>query len=246
MDTMTHLHVFMQTVKKGLDREVSEGSKHNDSLMAVMADIRDIRKKINYVSDITNSHRKCVEVLKKHGIDMFGAKIAEKNIQDFLEELPLTWEAVVKKMFQKKEEILPLQIASIDSLKSELDEFYLSIRKFRGDFRANAPFKSFDDSDEAFVKIESYSSQLDELVTRTKRFLELEELFELQHAIYPEIDETRIEIQYLKNIWNFKSSLQNRLNQWSMYLWKDVDTDNLESSTKKLRKQLKELGNSLM
>ena len=41
----------------------------------------------------------------------------------------------MKKTIKTKEDILPLQMASVDSLKVKLDSFYLSIREFRGDFR---------------------------------------------------------------------------------------------------------------
>jgi len=36
-----------------------------------------------------------------------GPTINGRNLQDFLEEAPMAWEAVVKKTFKKKEEILP-------------------------------------------------------------------------------------------------------------------------------------------
>lgn len=33
--------------------------------------------------------------------------------QDFLEEAPMSWDALVKKTFRKKEEILPMQMAEV-------------------------------------------------------------------------------------------------------------------------------------
>ena len=38
-----------------------------------------------------------------------------------------------KRRFKRKEEILPMQMASVNALKLDLDQFYFSIRKFRGD-----------------------------------------------------------------------------------------------------------------
>lgn len=34
-------------------------------------------------------------------------------VQDFLEEAPMSWDALVKKTFRKKEEILPMQMAEV-------------------------------------------------------------------------------------------------------------------------------------
>jgi len=244
VETMQTLHLFMEEVKKGLDRAIAEGPQHQDTLMAVMSDIRDVRKKIEYVSEIMEPQRECVSILKKHGVDIFGSKIAGKNIQDYLEEVPLAWEAVVKKTFQKKEEILPLQIASVEALKSDLDRFYLSIREFRGNFRSKAPFKIIEDSTEAYNLLISYSKELDKLDKKVEEYHELEELFELQHATYPEIGETRTEIFHLQILWDFKSMLSLEFKSWLSILWRDVDTDALEDKNKKLRKMLKEKGNS--
>lgn len=37
-------------------------------------------------------------------------------VQDFLEEAPMSWDALVKKTFRKKEEILPMQMAEVRML----------------------------------------------------------------------------------------------------------------------------------
>lgn len=39
--------------------------------------------------------------------------------QDFLEESPMSWDALVKKTFRKKEEILPMQMAEVSLYKHE-------------------------------------------------------------------------------------------------------------------------------
>ena len=38
-----------------------------------------------------------------------------------------------EKKKKKKQDIFPMQMASVDALKLDLDQFYFSIRKFRGD-----------------------------------------------------------------------------------------------------------------
>jgi dynein heavy chain len=82
-------------------------------------------------------------------------------VQIFLGEAPRASEAVVKKTFKRKEEILPMQMASVDALKLDLDQFYFSIRKFRGDFQAQAPFKFEGSFLMAFEVIDLFSSKLD-------------------------------------------------------------------------------------
>ncbi len=242
--TLTELHDFMESVGRGLDCEVSEKESNNSDLMDVMTVIRDVRRKMEYFSEISGPQNECIHILRKYGIDILNVTVAMKTLQDYLEGFPLAWEAVVKKTFKKKEEILPMQMSSVDSLKADLDEFYLSIREFRGDFRSNAPFKFDGDYTEAYDKMDKYAHQLDEFNVRVDKFHELEDLFELQQTSYPEIGETRTEIKYLKDLWDFKAMVLNIYSSWRTTLWIDVNTDDLEDQNKKLRKQLKEQGNT--
>ena len=241
--TLTDLHNFMHSVSEGLDCAVSENDADKSKLMNVMTVIRDVRRKMEFFSEISTPQNECVQILRKYGVDVLNATVAAKQLQDYLEEFPLTWEAVVKKTFKKKEEILPMQMNSVDSLKSDLDGFYLSIREFRGDFRANAPFKLDGDCAEAYGIMDKYAAKLNEFHSRVERFHELEDLFELQQTSYPELGETKTEIKYLKDLWDFKAMVCHVYSSWQLILWKNVNTDDLEDQNKKLRKQLKEQGN---
>ena len=241
LSTLSDLHIFMEGVGQGLEKEVLEGAE-NKSLLSVMAVIRDVRRKMDYFAEIYEPQNECVQLLKKYGVDILDENISGKNLQDFLEELPMVWDAMVKKTLKKKEEILPMQMDSVDALKSDLEDFYLSIRSFRGDFRSNAPFKFDGDIAIAYKMMDEYASQLDNLEEKVHKFHEFEDLFELQQSSYPEIGETRSEIKQLKSLWDFKAMVDLMSANWRTTRWEAVDTDDLEDQNKKLRKQLKERG----
>lgn len=244
INTLSDLHNFMETVTHGLTSDIEESEEGHDKLMAVMSVIRDVRLKMDSVPELFGPQRNCVQILRRYGVDVLDSQVAGRNLQDFLEEVPMTWGAVVKKTFKTKEDILPMQMASVDSLKVDLDQFYLSIREFRGDFRANAPFKFDGECSEAFSNIDSYASKLDGLEVQIEKFRELEDLFELQPTVYPEVGETRSEIKQLIHLWEFKQSVNKVYEGWRKLLWKDVYTVDLEDQNKRLRKELKEKGNS--
>ena len=133
--TMTELHEFILKTQEGLDKEVPEENTENEALMAVMGDIRDVRKAEPTVPELFGPQREIVNILKRHHVDVLGSAVAGKNLQDFLEEVPMTWEMIVKKTYSKKEDILPMQLASQDRIKADLEIFYTSLREFRGEFR---------------------------------------------------------------------------------------------------------------
>ena len=244
LGTLGDFQGFMEGVGKGLEKEVIVDAENNKSLLEVMAVIRDVRRKSEYFSEIYEPQNKCVQLLRKYGVNSLSEKIAGKNLQEYLEELPILWEATVKKTLKKKEEILPMQMDSVDALKNDLDEFYLSIRSFRGDFRANAPFKFDGDIYVAYNMMDEYATQLDTLEAKILKFHEFEDLFELQQSNYPEIGETRGEIKQLKSLWDFKGMVNLIYSDWRTTLWNVVNTDDLEHQNKKFRKQLKDRGNS--
>ena len=243
--TLSDLHKFMDSVTQGLSCQVDETQRsQSDELMDIMKVIRDVRRKMDSVPELFGPQADCVQILRRYGVDVLNDTVAGQNLQDCLEEVPLAWEAVVKKTFKKKEDILPMQMASVDALKVELDQFYLSIREFRGDFRANAPFKFDGECSQAFAIIDSYTAKLDELEVKIEKFRELEDLFEVQPTAYPEIGETRSEIKQLVHLWEFKHSVSSVYEGWEKELWEDVNTVDLEDQNKRLRKQLKEKGAS--
>ena len=112
----------------------------------------DGRLNTDSVPELFGPQRDCVQVLRRYGVDVLNDKI--------LGEAPRAWEAVVKKTFKRKEEILPMQMALVDALKL-LDQFYFSIRKFRGDFQAQAPFKFEGSCSTEFEIIDLFTSKLD-------------------------------------------------------------------------------------
>ena len=179
MNKLITFNGFMDQVSSGLDTEVPAGPEGKVPLMEVMADIRDVRKAMDITQEMFAPLRECCALLKKYQIDVAVESVNGKPVLDYLEEAPMQWEGLCKKTFQKKEAILPMQMAEQDALKEELDGFFLQISDFRNDFRANAPFGFQGQVEEAYAKLDSFASQLFEKEQQAKQYNELEELFEV-------------------------------------------------------------------
>jgi dynein heavy chain, axonemal len=184
VEKLTVLDGFMALVSKGLDAEVAsiEDTKESKpALMRVMGDIRDVRKAMDVTQEMFQPLQEILITIKAHGIDLATLdKIGDKTVQDYLDEAPMQWDGVVKKMFRKKEEILPMQLREVEALKVDLEQFFLSIREFRTQFRANAPFTFEGSTTEAYAIIDAQAVQLEAKEQEARAYNELEELFELQ------------------------------------------------------------------
>ena len=184
VEKLTVLDGFMALVSKGLDAEVAsiEDTKESKpALMRVMGDIRDVRKAMDVTQEMFQPLQEILITIKAHGIDLATLdKIGDKTVQDYLDEAPMQWDGVVKKMFRKKEEILPMQLREVEALKVDLEQFFLSIREFRTQFRANAPFTFEGSTTEAYAIMDAQAVQLEAKEQEARAYNELEELFELQ------------------------------------------------------------------
>ncbi|CAM9107555.1 unnamed protein product [Discosporangium mesarthrocarpum] len=237
------LDTFMADVSSGLDAEVSEGADGKANLMKVMKDISEVRKAMDTTQEMFDPLHQMVVLLKQHGIDVSGVQVAEKDVQDYLEEAPMSWDALVKKTFRKKEEILPMQMAEVDALKEELEGFFLAMREFRNQFRANAPFAFQGPVEEAYAKMEEHAAKLMEKEAQVRKYNELEDLFELQVSKYPETQDTRTELRLLKGLWDFKAIVDSSYVDWRTALWSEIDTEALDDANKNILKQLRKQGN---
>jgi dynein heavy chain len=242
VNKLVALDKFMQSVNKGLDREVLEGSAGKETLMHVMEDIRDVRKAMDVTAEMFVPLQKTLNTLKDHGFDVSSIpNIREHTVQDYLDEAPLAWDAVVKKTFKKKEEIMPMQTREVEQLKITLEAFFMSMREFRNNFRANAPFTFTGSPTEAYKMMQVHAVELLTKEREAKRYNELEELFELQVSKYPETGDTRTEIRLLKYVWDMKALILGTFESWNSILWSDIKTDDLEDVTKMRQKNLRKM-----
>ena len=237
------LDKFMNQVSLGLDRTVDDQNKEGvKELMKVMEEIRDVRKAMDTTPEIFEPLQKTLNLLKAHGTDLMSLpKIADRQIQDYLDDAPLAWEQVVKKTDKKKEEILPMQLKEMESLKGQLEEFFMGIREFRNTFRKEAPFTFTGTPNEAYQMMNFHAKELSLKEKEAKRFNELEELFELQVSKYQETTDTRTEIKLLKYVWDIKALVLGTFESWNSLLWSDIKTDDLEDVNKNLLKNLRKM-----
>jgi dynein heavy chain len=236
----------MGVASKGLDIEVPEGPEGQAALMQVMENIRDVRMASDETKDMFDPLQKILVALKGHGVDITGLdKVGEDGMpmQDYLDEAPLLWDNVEKKMFRKKEDIMPLQLREVDLLKAKLEEFYLEIRAFRNDFRKNAPFIFSGSPNEAYEMLDKHAVTLSEMEEKAKAFNGEEELFELVVSKYVETSDTRTELKLLKFVWDMKALVLGTYESWNPSAWNDIKTEELEDINKALMKNLKKMAN---
>jgi dynein heavy chain len=251
---LQNLYDFMGSAGIGLDQPVIATDK--ESLMAIMGHIRDVKKRMDTTKEMLHPIRACTSLLRKHGILLDKLKVGKYTeredgkveikdaveIYDYLEQAPGDWDTLVNKAFAKKEVITPLQNAEVDNIKDEMEKFFLKIRAFRGEFRKNAPFSYSGSALDAYGMMDKYFATLSDFSSEVDRLQELEELFELQVVHYPEVGDTRRDLDILKRVWDMKAFVEHTYSKWKTIGWDNIDTEKLLSENKDILKNVKEFG----
>ena len=77
----------------------------------------------------------------------------------FLEKMPMMWDNTVNLAFKKKEEIQPMQNARADSIKTEIANFAIKVKRFRTMFSNKAPFSFAGQTLQAYKAIDQFQGQ---------------------------------------------------------------------------------------
>jgi dynein heavy chain len=241
VESLVGIDEFVDKANAGLDKEVQEGNK--EQLMDVMRAIRDVKNATDSTIAQFEPLKECVSLLKTHGVDISDAMVRDTDVQDYLEDAPMHFNLVVKKTSDVHEKILQQQLAEADELKGRLDAFFLEMRKFRNDFRSNAPFNFTGSVVDAYSQMNAYATAMNQKSAEAAQLNELEELFEMTVSRYPEVADTKSELTQLKMLWDFKGMVEFTFEYWRNEKWNLIDTDARQAENDQLKKLHKQMGN---
>jgi dynein heavy chain len=240
-----NLESFIKKTSVGLDIAVEENNEDKGPLLEVMDNIRGVRLTTEKTKGLFKPLGQILVALKSFGVDVVNGvpKIGDITAQDYLDSAPLAWESVEKKMFRKKEDILPLQLSEAEILKDHKKQIDLDIRAFRGDFRNNAPFTFSGAASDAYKILDEHAGKLVAMEKITKDLNQKEDLFELTITKYVETNETRNDIKLLKYVWDMKALVLGTFEAWNETSWNDIEVDPWSGVTNSLMKNLRNMGN---
>lgn len=133
-----------------------------------------------------------VALLRKH-----GCFIAEARLQA-LDAASSKWEEVIRKAFEAKEAILPLQNAEVNNIRHTLENFGLEIAAFREEFLRDAPFDPSTDASAAYASIDSFYQRRLKMEQAARELNNLETLFDMAKSVHKELKDSKEDLKTLK------------------------------------------------
>ena len=245
VDKLTSIKEFMDRIYDGLNEPIR--SADQDSLMAAMTHIRDVRKAMTETTESFGPMRECMALMRSHGMDLTTVLIGTPELEDetgaveLLEALPMLWDKTVNLAFKKKEEIQPIQNSMAEVISQDITKFAQRVERFRSTFRGTAPFAYNGPSTEAYKLIDSQEKNLRALESEVIEFHNLEELFEMAESSYVAVTSSREEIVLLKCAWDMTALVDSKFDKWSGTLWLEIAAERLLDETTLLDKQVAKL-----
>jgi hypothetical protein len=137
-EQLTDLHTFLKDLNKGLDVVVESGDR--ESMMEVMKNIRDVRKRTPQISSMFDPLRTIVFLLKAKAVVIDIPSVGGYTALDFLEQAKMFWESTVHKTYRVKESLQPLMNGMLTQIFKEIKMSNQNVGKFIKEFKKNGPF----------------------------------------------------------------------------------------------------------
>ncbi|CAD7696266.1 unnamed protein product [Ostreobium quekettii] len=219
------------------------------TLYGIMSCMRDIRKRTDRTDTMFEPLKDTVAALQNFGINL-GDQVLKQ-----LEESPLAWKALKKKMFQRREQLAPLQQAEAIEVRRRSDAFAEKVEDFRKFFMKTAPFFVNDEE----IKLEHVAPAykiLDQfhhgsntgiptpLVSMSLHWHMLCLLFRYV-SDYIMLQRCGEELQHLKALWDTVGTIMFTFSDWYKTPWDKIDVEFLVEETKKLAKEVKLLNKAV-
>jgi len=252
--------------KNGSDEEEAEeveagptDEELKEALYEVMGCMRDVRKRMDRTDAMFDALKQTVTLLKKYGITL------EDKVLRQLEEAPMTWSGIKKKMFNVREKLSNEQQEEARKIRENSDSFQGKVFEFRSYFRDTSPFAVTNFTDDHAIKLDHVDPAFElldhfhggtasknfkfgsvtQIIAESKRLNESQELFELFVSDYVDLRRCNEELSYMKGLWDQVGAVMYTFTDWYTTPWDSIDVEFLTDETKKLAKDIKTLNKNV-
>jgi dynein heavy chain len=247
--SMQDMYDFIGKATKVLEKEPGaeqEPAAKQTTLYEVMGTMRDIRKRTDRYEAAFEPLRATVMLLKSYGIVMEEATLSQ------LEEGPIAWGTIRKRMLNVREKLTDLQQEEARVIRERSDTFTARVEAFRVTFLKLAPFAvagtsiTLDDVAPAYDMLDNFRygvvsakfpcGSVSSVSAEGRALNEAQELFEMIVSDYATLRRCDEDLNALKNLWDMIAAIMFTLSEWNTTHWDKIDVDNLVEETKKITK----------
>jgi len=202
---------------KQIRLKIDKPVKDIDSLGSVMSALEEIRKK---QSDISLQFKPITDMYNL--VETYFADSMDKEESYQKENIRKTWEQLVVKAVQVRNELQGQQGQYKLNLIQAVNSLTIDVKAFRNDFDTEGPMVPGLEPRDALERLRKFT---EEFSVRKRKFdsqFAGETLFGLPHTPYPELMKTEQQIELLDKLYSLYSKVKDTIAKWKEVPWTDI------------------------
>ncbi|XP_028842651.1 dynein heavy chain 9, axonemal-like isoform X2 [Denticeps clupeoides] len=227
-NNLSELAEFITATRAGIGRMVTEGDY--DGLVEVMGHLKAVKGREGSTDTMFEPLQDTIKLLRSYEQEL--PDLAYKQLQ----ELPDQWMELKKQVVLVKQQVAPLQVSEVASLRRRCASFDVDQHTFRETFRTIGPFRF--DCENPYGRLDLAHRQILDKESTMAGLVKSAGLFEVNIPDYRQLRQCRREAELLKGLWDLVTLVQSSLNAWKSTCWREVDVDQVEAECKRLRGEL--------
>jgi len=191
-----------------------------DSLGNVMQALEEIRKK---ESEIELQFRPIREMYAL--LELFLKDGLDRDEQDTQQQLEKQWKQLVLDAEKTRNELQGRQAEFKKILIDGINNLVGDVKVFRKNFKENGPMVPNIEPKEALNRLKMFSEEYQVRKRKYDTYNAGETLFGLPHQQYPELDDTRKEIELLDKLYSLYSRVKETIGKWRDIQWTEIKNE---------------------
>lgn len=217
---LTKTTEYMKTLNTKLTKDVTD----INSLGSVMATLEEIRKK-----------QATIEMEFGPILDMYALldfylpnQVTEKEEMDNKQQLREKWAELVKSAEEVQSRLQDQQSRHLKVLKQDQKKLWEDVKELRRNFEESGPKVPGINPKEASDRLANFEEVYklrDALYVSNQKG---ENLFGLQNLVYPELSDTKKDIDYLKELYDLYNKVNEETGRWEESIWSEIESAHIK------------------
>ena len=228
---------YVNQTKTKMQKEVSG----IDTLRYVMQTLREIRQKEGEIELELKPIKDMYQILENFAVPM------EKDEQDHNHVLPNKWKELVKIAEARQNELHESQNSFKRDLIRSVKFLIVDVKDFRKEYEKSGPMVTGIPPKEAVERLRRFKEEYSVRERNYEINRAGEELFGLPHQPYPDLDQTKKELDLLTRLYDLYVQVIETVNAWKEMTWFEAveRIDTMQEQTETFGKQCKALPRQL-
>jgi len=226
----------MEENEKLLHSEVTDNLADLRVLMDALRDIRERESEIELkFGPVENMYL----LLEKYEVNV------AKDEFDKVADIRFKWRKLRNLANDQNDQISRLQGGFKRDLVSQVERFAQEVLHFRDDFDSNGPMVKGIRPQEAMERLKKYQRLYDDKERKWDTYMAGEELFGLPQNEYPELKQTKKELELLEKLYTLYITVIQKVNGYADLLWTELDFQSITEEVLLFQGMCKRLPKSL-